>query len=102
MDEKTEVMAKMKKLKQIRRELDILIEVVTIQERVLRQMTDELEAEEPPWIEFTSSQSLRNRRTRRVEKLERRRRTIEGLGQKAEAIISNVNIHLPTESLIQF
>ncbi|KAK3371057.1 hypothetical protein B0T24DRAFT_594910 [Lasiosphaeria ovina] len=90
LEKSMDVMAKMNKLKHIRRELDILMEVVTTQVRVMKQMTDELEGEEFAWKGFVKSPSLKSRRQRRAEKLETRKQTISKLYTKAETIIHDL------------
>lgn len=95
LDKITNIMAKINKLKQIRRDLNVLLEVVATQVKVVKQMTDELEAtEEFDWNEFTNSPRLMIRRQRRAKKLEARSQSLHNLDIKAESIIHNLELFI--------
>ncbi|KAK3332207.1 hypothetical protein B0T19DRAFT_482542 [Cercophora scortea] len=94
LDRKNDLIEKMNKLKHIRRELNVLLEVVTIQIKVIKQMTDEMEGDEVAWNGFTSGEDLKTRRQRRAEKLEARKRTIEDVDSKAKHIMENLELFI--------
>jgi Mg2+ and Co2+ transporter CorA len=102
LDAKTGVMRKMKRLKHIRRELSILFEIVRVQDTVLAQMTNALESREfrPEGVEgtnqdaFKSTAGLKDRRNRRVKKLESRKAALEILDQKAQGVMNELELFI--------
>lgn len=90
LDKNMKTMKKLETLKHIRRELNIIAEVVTQQQNVIKQMTEDLQDEELRW--FKSSNDLKRRRVRRAEKLEQRRNLIQSLDKRAGAIFNSVSL----------
>jgi chemotaxis response regulator CheB len=89
LDKDMKVMDQLDKLKHIRRELNIILEVVREQTMVIKQMTDQLELGELD--DFANSKELRRRRKRRAEKLEQRRQQMITLDTKADNIYKDVS-----------
>lgn len=89
LDKKKKVMDLLDKLKHIRRELNVILEVVTEQRNVIKQMTDDLEAGELKV--FKCSDELKERRSGRANKLEKRREQIIALDRKADNIYKDVS-----------
>jgi len=94
LDKDLKVMKNLEKLKHIRRELNIILGVVTEQRNVIKQMTDDLGSGEFKDI-FTSSADLCRRRIKRAEKLEQRREQILALDQRADNIFKDVSYLRP-------
>jgi hypothetical protein len=85
-----EVMKKLEKLKHIRRELNIILEVVTQQMDIVSQMIEDIKDEELQI--FKASDDIEKRLTRRTKKLERRRELILALDKKADNIFKDVSV----------
>lgn len=93
LDEDLHVMKNLEKLKHIRRELHVILEVITQQTNVIKQMTDDLESGEfKDSRGFQSSSELCRRRTKRTEKLDQRREQILALDKKAADIFHDVSV----------
>src|SRR5438046_2172821 len=87
MEKEMKVMDKLDELKHIRRELHVISEVVEQQENVICQMFDNLKHGE-----FEMFQIRHEPHRMRLEKMERRKKRIDKLDQKAASIFKDVSM----------
>jgi hypothetical protein len=83
----------MKRLKHIRRELDVILKVVTEQKNVIEQLCDRITPTEHPQAssQYPMGKNAVERARQRIRKLEKRKSRIEALDAKAEHIFNDVS-----------
>ncbi|RYP80053.1 hypothetical protein DL770_006412 [Monosporascus sp. CRB-9-2] len=85
------VMDNQEKLKQVRRELNVILDIVSTQKNVVKQMTDSLQSADFKSM-FEESEELNSMRAKRAEKLDQRKKLIQDLDQKAERIFNQFEL----------
>ncbi|RYP15322.1 hypothetical protein DL765_005778 [Monosporascus sp. GIB2] len=85
------VMDNQGKLKQVRRELSIILDIVSTQKNVVKQMTDGLQTADFKSM-FEESEKLNSMQVKIAEKLEHRKKLIQDLVQKAERIFNQFEL----------
>ncbi|KAK0721074.1 hypothetical protein B0H67DRAFT_644242 [Lasiosphaeris hirsuta] len=86
------LMDKMETLKHIRRELNVILDIVKTQEEVTKQMTDELKSGED--TAFRSSETLVRKQRDRASKLLQRKGLLMALDQKAQMAFEDLNFFM--------
>jgi hypothetical protein len=90
-------------LKHIRRELRIILDVVTQQRNVITQMMDDLKSGQfKDCAAFQSSGDIGERWAKRIEKINQRRTQILDLDDKAQQIFNDVSTFIRAFSFQSF